>query len=319
MKKGLTILFLLLPIPVFLLSLIAGTYNIQFSNILDPSSPGAMILFKIRLPRTLAAMLVGATLSVSGAVLQSTFKNPLVDSYILGISSGAAFGAALATFLQVKAITPFAFIFSLLAVSITYSFAKISGRITPISLVLSGIVVTAFFQATTSLLELFMEQSQLAGIVYWLMGSFANASWNSLKFTTPVVVICMILIFKMRWQLNVLSLGEEAETLGIKPDTLRFIFIVIVSIMTASVVAHFGVIGWVGLIIPHIVRMAIGPDHRTLIPTSITFGAALVCLVDALSRTFSPVEIPIGTLTTVAGVPFFLFLLKRTGGRWYGS
>ena len=278
------------------------------------------ILLRIRLPRVLLAMAVGSALAVSGAVLQAVFRNPLVDSYILGISSGAAFGVSLAVgVFSVAEATPFAFVFSLLAVLLTCSLARVGGRVSPISLVLAGIIVNAFFSSFTSLLKFLMEHEKLASVVYWLMGSFANADWHSVEVALPLASAGCLLVYLMRWQLNVLSLGEEARALGVEPGRLRLAMIAVVSLVTSSSVSFCGVIGWVGLMIPHMVRMAFGPDHRLLIPVSTAVGASFMTLADTLARSLASYEIPVGVLTTLLGVPFFAYLLRKTGGGWYAE
>ncbi|ANF22640.1 FecCD family ABC transporter permease [Thermococcus piezophilus] len=346
MRKAFHLSFLLSPVLALIVSLCIGTYpippsavvsmvllkgaqlisevlkiltlgKISFPVIIPYPSVYQTILFEIRLPRVLMAMLVGSALAISGAVLQAIFRNPLVNSYILGISSGAAFGAALAIGFSLSlGVTPLAFAFALLAVFMTTSLAKIGGRITPVSLVLAGIIVNAFFSALTSLLKFLMEHDKLASIVYWLMGSFANSDWGSVRVAFPVILAGCFMIYSMRWQLNVLSFGEEAKIVGVETEKLKFAFIVIISLITAVSVAFCGIIGWVGLMIPHIVRMAFGPDHKTLIPLTITVGASFMVLADTLARSIATYEIPIGILTTLLGIPFFAYLLRKTGGGW---
>ncbi|WP_297069737.1 iron ABC transporter permease [Thermococcus sp.] len=347
MKRLFFLFILISPVFAFFVSLFIGTYHMSMLDIISMtflkvlqiisgalskitlgklyfnvhlSYPGVyqVILFEIRLPRVILAMVVGSALALSGAVLQAIFRNPLVNSYILGISSGAAFGAALAIGLSLSlGVTPAAFTFALVAVFLTTSLAKIGGRITPVSLILAGIIINAFFSALTSLLEFLMEHEKLASVVYWLMGSFTNADWHSVKVAFPVIFAGCLVIFLMRWQLNVLSFGEEAKFVGVETERLKFIFILIVSLITAASVAFCGIIGWVGLMIPHMVRMAFGPDHKTLIPLSITLGASFMVLADTLARSITTYEIPIGILTTLLGIPFFAYLLRKTGGGWY--
>ncbi|AHF79511.1 FecCD family ABC transporter permease [Thermococcus paralvinellae] len=346
MKRFLFLLLLASPVFAFFISLCIGAYHIPLSAIVDMvmlkilqlisgilakitfgridfviqipyPSVYQTILFKIRLPRVILAMIVGSALALSGAVLQAIFRNPLVNSYILGISAGAAFGAALAIGLSLSlGVTPLAFAFALLAVFLTTSLAKIGGRITPVSLVLAGVIVNAFFSALTSLLKFLMEHEKLASVVYWLMGSFADADWHSVKVAFPVIFLGCMLVYLMRWQLNVLSFGEEAKIVGVETEKLKFAFIIIISLITAVSVAFCGIIGWVGLMIPHIVRMAFGPDHKTLIPLTITVGASFMVLADTLARSIATYEIPIGILTTILGIPFFAYLLRKTGGGW---
>ncbi|WP_457752791.1 FecCD family ABC transporter permease [Thermococcus sp.] len=346
MKRFLFLFLLVSPIFAFFISLCIGAYHMPLSAIVDMvilktlqiisgilakitfggvdfviqipyPSVYQTILFKIRLPRVVLAMIVGSALALSGAVLQAIFRNPLVNSYILGISAGAAFGAALAIGLSLSlGITPLAFAFAILAVFLTTSLAKIGGRITPVSLVLAGVIVNAFFSALTSLLKFLMEHEKLASVVYWLMGSFADADWHSVKVAFPVIFLGCVLVYLMRWQLNVLSFGEEAKIVGVETEKLKFAFIIIISLITAVSVAFCGIIGWVGLMIPHIIRMAFGPDHKTLIPLTITVGASFMVLADTLARSIATYEIPIGILTTILGIPFFAYLLRKTGGGW---
>jgi len=311
------------PIPlsyIFKISWVEILKKLSFGRIhFNFNFPGIykVILFKIRFPRILMAMLVGVSLSLSGTVLQAIFRNPLVDSYILGISSGAAFGAALAVKLTSNfSITFAAFLFSLSAVFFTYFLAKTSGRVSSISLILAGIIVNAFYSALTSFLKFLMEHEKLATIVYYLMGSFANANWNNIKIISPIVFLGSFIIFLMRWQLNILSLGEQAKILGCDVEKIRAILIFVVSLMTSASVAFCGVIGWVGLIIPHIIRMGFGADHKILVPLSISVGASFMVLSDTLARSLTNFEIPIGILTTLVGIPFFAYLLKKTQGGW---
>ncbi len=336
-RKLVLLFFLVSPILSFFFTLCIGAYPLPLSAIvhiiaakileivtfgrftLDLNYPPVYetILFQIRLPRVITAMLVGSALAVSGAVLQATFRNPLVDSYIIGISAGAAFGAALAIGFLPASVEVLAFVFSMVAMFLTYTLARISGKVTVITLILAGIIINAFFSALTSLLKFLMEHEKLAGVVYWLMGSFATANWNVvLRVAVPVIAGCIV-VHLMRWHLNVLSMGEEAQILGIDVGKMRVVYISVVSLMTAAAVAHCGIIGWVGLIMPHIVRMAFGPDHKSLIPLSIALGSTFMVLADTLARSIATYEIPIGILTTLLGIPFFTYLLRKTrGGGW---
>lgn len=333
MRRLLYLSLLISPIPVSIACLCVGTYNIPMIAIVkliafkilhslgfNSSEPYPSvyqtIIFDIRLPRVLLAMTVGSALSVSGAVLQAMFKNPLVDSYILGISAGAAFGAALAIGFLEAGVVPLAFTFALFSVLLTVSLARVGGKISPVSLVLAGIIVNAFFSALVSLLKFLMEHEKLASVVYWLMGSFADADWHSVKVAFPVIFAGCILIYLMRWQLNLLSFGEEVKIVGVEAGKLKFVFILIITLITAAATAFCGIIGWVGLMIPHMVRMAFGPDHKTLIPLTITVGASFMVLADTLARSIATYEVPIGILTTILGIPFFAYLLRKTGGGW---
>ena len=322
----------------FLLSLCLGTYHIPpldvfkvvvskllelltFGRVhLDHDCPSAyeIVVLHIRLPRIITAMTVGLALAVSGAVLQAIFRNPLVDSYIVGISAGAAFGAALAFGFMPISVEMSAFAFSMLAMYLTYSLAKIRGSVTTISLILAGIIMNAFFSAMTSLLKFLMEHEKLAGVVYWLMGSFSNSDWNTVIHVVPPVVAGSVVLYLMRWHLNALSIGDEARILGIDVEKMRFVYISLVSFITAVSVAYCGIIGWVGLIMPHIVRMAFGPDHKTLIPLTMAIGSGFMVFADDIARTATTFEIPIGIVTTILGIPFFVYLLRKTGGgEWH--
>jgi len=337
-RKPILIFFIIFPVFSFFFSLCIGAYHIPLPDIVKMIVAKALevitfgkislelkypstyetILFQIRLPRVITAMLVGSALAVSGAVLQATFRNPLVDSYIVGISAGAAFGAALAIGFLPASVELLAFVFSMVAMFLTYTLAKIRGRVTTISLILAGIIMNAFFSASTSMLKFLMEHEKLAGVVYWLMGSFSNADWEVVSRITPPIALGCLAIYLMRWRLNVLSMGEEAQILGIDVGKMRFVYISLVSFMTAIAVAHCGIIGWVGLIMPHIVRMAFGPDHKMLIPLTIAIGAGFMVLADDVARAATTFEIPIGIVTTLLGIPFFVYLLRKTGGgEWY--
>ncbi|MCD6410131.1 MAG: iron ABC transporter permease [Candidatus Verstraetearchaeota archaeon] len=320
----------LLPVPAFFLSLFLGSYRIPPAEIffmlatkmVNPftQSPWpevyGVVLFDIRLPRVILAMLVGLALAVSGASLQAIFRNPLVDTCILGISSGAAFGAAITlAFLPEIAVQPMAFFFGLLAVMLAYSMAKVRGEVSTVSLILAGIIVTAFFSAMVSLVKfLVTDPHQLAGIVYWLMGSLSLASWKYVVQVSPLILCGSLFLFLMRWRLNILSMGEEAKLLGVDVNRERFLVIVATAVITAAAVSVAGIIGWVGLIIPHIIRMAVGADNKVLIPLSMSVGAAFLLLADDLARSLTSYEIPVGIITTLGGAPFFIYLLRKTGG-----
>ncbi|ABL87412.1 transport system permease protein [Pyrobaculum islandicum DSM 4184] len=321
------------PIPIYdvvmvvsakLASLLSTAVSVVTFGVVSPAvnlhypTTYEVVIVGIRMPRVVFSMAVGAALALSGLILQAMFKNPLVDSYILGISSGAAFGATLAIgFLAVASVTPIAFVFALLAVFMTYSLARIGGSVTPVSLVLAGIIVNALFTALTSLLKFLMEHNRLAAAVYWLMGSFSGVGWDAVVVAVPVISVLGALAYLLRWRLDVLSFGEEAKTLGVDVEKLKALFVFVATLLTAVSVAYSGIIGWVGLMVPHIMRMAFGPSHRGLVPLTIAGGAAFMGAADTLARTIATFEIPVGILTTVLGVPFFIYLLRKTGGRWH--
>lgn len=276
------------------------------------------IIWEIRLPRVLLAGLTGAALSGSGAVLQAIFKNPLVDSYILGISAGAAFGCAITiAFFSFLPIQPMAFVFGILAVALTYFTAKSQSEVSRLALVLAGVIVTAFFSAMVSIIKFLVDPHRLQSIVYWLMGSFSLADWKTIKVTAPGIIIGLIPLILMSWRLNILSMGEEeAKLLGIDVEKERILFIAFSTIAVASATSACGIIGWIGLMVPHLIRMTFGPDHKALLPLSITGGASLMIIADTISRTLTSFDIPVGIITAIAGAPFFIYLMRKSGTGW---
>jgi len=278
------------------------------------------VIFNIRLPRILLALCIGAGLSVSGAAFQGMFQNPLVSPDILGVTAGAGFGAALGILLagDTAAIQASAFFFGILAVAISYLISRAYQTTPTMMLVLSGIIVGAIFSALLSLIKYVADPHQkLPAIVFWLMGSLAPASKGDLLTAAPPMVVGVMGLLLVRWRINILSMGDqEARSLGIKTDRLKAFVILCCTLVTASAVSVSGIIGWVGLVIPHIGRMLVGPDHKVLLPASVALGAAYLILIDDLSRTLISAEIPLGILTAIVGAPFFAYLLRRTqGGR----
>ncbi len=335
MKRRIIIILLLIsPLPVFAVSLFLGAYELPPSAVLqmlyaklspfsEPSSfPEAyqVVLFDVRLPRILLALLVGCALSASGTSLQAVCKNPLVSPYILGLSSGAAFGAALAMVVLPTGISVqiCAFLFGLLAVAIAYAIARTKGETPVVSLVLAGVITGAMFSALLSILQFLTDPHRLSNIVYWLMGSFGLSNWYKVKLVSVPILGGVALMILMRWRLNVLSMGdEEAKSAGLNVEWNKVAIIVAAALASACAVSVCGIVGWVGLMIPHIVRMLIGPDHRILLPLSVTFGAAFMVVVDDIARCLTAYDLPVGIISTLIGIPFFAYLLKRTkGGGW---
>lgn len=286
----------------------------------DHSYPDAYdtVIFHVRLPRILLGMMVGASLSVSGAVFQGIFRNPLVSPYILGLSSGAAFGAALSlAFVPGLSIQYSAFLFSLVAVGLTYFMATTNKSTPVVSLVLAGVIVSAVFDSLLTIIQIAVNEKALQSIVFWIMGSLGTASWPKIYSALPFFILGCTVMFILRWRLNVLALGdEEARSVGLNPELYKVIFIIFASLAASSAVAVAGIIGLVGLIVPHMLRMIFGPDHRALIPLSITFGASFLVLVDNFARAGMGFEVPVGVITTLVGAPFFAYLLRavRSGG-----
>ena len=325
---------LLSPIVAVLASVVIGRYPVDpleaYEALLSriaphlvhsPSEVTRVIVVDYRLPRILTAAIVGSALSVSGASLQSMFRNPLVSPYILGVSAGAGFGAAVAiAFLPPAVPTELAaFAFAVLAFFLTIGIARTSsGEVPVISLVLSGIIVTALFSAALSLVKFVTpDPHKLASIVFWLMGSFAASDWGRLARATPLIFASTALLVAMRWRFNALSLSdEEAKALGVNPARERLVALCACALATSASVAVAGIIGWVGLMIPHIIRLALGPDNRVVIPYSAVLGATYMILADNVARCLTTEEIPIGILTTLLGIPLFVYLLKRATGVW---
>ncbi len=278
------------------------------------------VVLRIRMPRAIMAGAVGAGLSISGAAFQGMFHNPLVSPFVLGVSSGAGFGAALAIVMEgsMLMIQLLAFLFGIIAVTITYCTSRIYKTTPILMLVLSGIVVSALFQSLLSLLKYTADtEDKLPAIVFWLMGSMGSVSLeNLLPAVASIAAGCLGLLL-IRWRFNVLSMGDqEARSMGMNTELLKGIIIVCTTIISSVVVAFCGIIGWVGLVIPHLCRMLVGPDHRVLMPTTLCVGAAYLIFVDNIARIISPAEVPLGILTALVGAPFFMIMLRKTRGGW---
>jgi iron complex transport system permease protein len=332
-KKDVLILWaaILLPLAVFLVSLNIGSYPISprtlfkvlvsvFSPSSQPGLPAAVkdIIFQIRLPRLLLAVAVGASLAVSGASLQALFKNPLVNEYILGISSGSAFGAAVSLVFLGKGVPPqiVAFVFGIASVLAVLVIARSAGSHI-VALLLTGVIVSAFFSALLALVEFFASPYALQALFYWLMGNMSLATWRDLAYSIPLMAVGVALLVLLRWRMNVLSMSdEEAKALGLSVRREKVLVIFGCTLATASATAVTGIIGWIGLVVPHLVRMAAGVDNRRVIPLSISLGASFLLAADALTRSLASFEIPLGIFTSLVGIPFFLFLLNRSRRVW---
>ncbi len=276
----------------------------------------AQIVTAVRLPRIISAALVGAGLGICGAALQGVYRNPLVDPSIVGAAPGAAFGGALSILLVGGGgwiLVGFAFTGGLLALALVHLIAGSSGRLTVLALVLAGVVVGAFFGAMVSLTQyLANPETTLPAIVYWLMGSFATANWDRLGFISPFIAAGALVLLLLRHRIDVLSLGdEEARSLGVDVTLNRCVILVVVAVVTGAVVATCGIVGWVGLLAPHLARMLVGPAHRYLLPAAALTGAIILIVVDTLARTLTAAEVPLSVLTAVIGTPVFAVLLNR--------
>jgi iron complex transport system permease protein len=332
MRRGAWLAMILVPLAVLYTSLFIGRFNIPPAEVarilasrwlsvtVDWPASVASIVLQIRLPRAILALFVGAGLSMSGAAFQGMFRNPLVSTDILGVTAASAFGAALALLLSrgVVEVELLAFLFGLLGVALTYLLARTYRRTPMLMLVLSGIIVAAFFSALLSGAKYVADpDSKLPAITYWLLGSLNGSSVQSLGMGLPPIILGGAGLMLVRWRLNVLSMGdEEAASLGVRTDRLKGIIIVCTTLITAAAVSVCGIVGWVGLVIPHLARMWVGPDHRNLLPAAGSIGATYLLIIDDMARSVSSSEIPLGILTAILGAPYFAYLLRKTQGAW---
>lgn len=281
----------------------------------------ATVLFSVRLPRIAAALVLGASLAAAGAVYQQIFRNPLVSPDILGVSSGAGLGAVLGIFLSlpVFGIQALAFLGGLGAVALVMLIAAaVRRQDSVLVLVLSGIVIGALAGSLTSLLKVLADPyDQLPAITFWLLGSLSSVNIDDVGAALPVALVALLPLIALQWKVDILTMGdEEARALGVHAGKVRGILIIGATLMTAAVVSFAGVVGWVGLIIPHLARMLVGPGFVRLFPASLLIGAAFMLAVDTLARTISTTEVPLGILTSVIGAPVFVFLLARGRRVW---
>lgn len=313
----------------FTLSLSIGQYKISFehtikilfSKIFPIREPWDFIrtetgvIFTMRLPRTLAATLIGAALAVSGAAYQSLFKNPMVSPDILGVSSGACIGAAVAILMSANsfAIQLGAFCGGIIAVFLTVMIPRLIRNDSTLMLVLAGIIVGSMMSSVMSVIKFIADpETKLAEITYWTMGSFAGVTMKSLNYVLPGIIIPMIALLCMRYRLNILSLSDfEAKSLGINIRRTRGAVIIAATLLTACSVALAGTVGWVGLIIPHLARMIVGADNKKMLPVAMLMGATFMVIIDILCRTLTPLELKLGILTGIIGAPFYLFVLIK--------
>lgn len=318
---------------VIVLALSAGKYDVSLSETglvvwsrLTGSQSGLdatveTVIWNVRLPRVLAGLLVGASLAAAGAVYQGLFRNPLVSPDILGVSAGASLGAVGGIFfsLPVLAIQGMAFVGGLAAVAMVYlvGFA-VRGRDPVLVLVLAGVAIGALLGACISLLKVLADPyNQLPAITFWLLGSPASITRGDAISILPAVLVGLVPMVLLRWRMNLMTLDEEeARALGIETGRLRLLLIAAATLMTAAAVSVSGIIGWVGLVMPHIARALVGPDFGRLLPASLMLGGGYLIGVDALARTVAQIEVPLGILTAVIGAPFFLWLLASGRRGW---
>lgn len=279
------------------------------------------VIWNVRLPRVIAGLLIGAALAAAGATYQGLFRNPLVSPDILGVSAGASLGAVLAIFLKmpVPVIQLMSFCGGLLAVAAVYGVgAAVRGRDPVLTLVLAGVAIGAIVGAGISLVKILADPyDQLPAITYWLLGSLTAVTRADVGSILPAIVIGLLPLVALRWRMNVMTLGdEEAQTLGVDTRLTRLALIFGATLITAASVSIAGIVGWVGLVIPHVARLLVGPDFRRLLPSALLLGGGYMLIVDTLARSVALTEIPLGILTAVVGAPFFLWLLAYGKRGW---
>ena len=316
---------------LFLLSLLAlamGDYSLSVNDVITTLLGGGnryqqLVIWNIRLPRILAAVIAGASLSMAGAVMQCVLRNPLASPFTMGVSHGAMFGACLAIVVfSLEAGGPYlitfsAFLGALVCTIAVLTLAKIK-NLTPEAMILAGVALSSLFTAGTMLIQYFSDELELAAMVYWTFGDLGRVSWNEIYIMVVVFIITSIYFLWKRWDYNALEAGDEvAKSLGVNIERLRMLSMLFSSLLTGVNVAFLGIIGFIGLISPHIIRLLVGGDYRFLIPLSSLFGSVLLLSADILARTLiAPVVLPVGILTSFLGVPMFLYLLlKMYSGR----
>lgn len=284
----------------------------------DVPAQTSTVVWSIRMPRILMALLVGAGLSASGCAFQGLFANPLATPDTLGVASGASFGAALALLMgmSLMGVQALALIMGIVAVALTYISGRGRGERSVNTVVLAGIMIGSLFTALVSLVKFVADtESQLPAITYWLMGSLNSASYDTLLLGAPPVLLGVVLLLMLRWRLNLLPLPEdEARASGVNIALLRGVTVICATMMTASCVSMCGQVGWVGLLVPHICRMKFGNNNLSLMPASVCIGAGFMVLVDTFARSATAAEIPISILTAIIGAPFFIMLMRKSGG-----
>lgn len=328
LSVGWKIVLIVLPIVTALIALGIGRYLISPADVIEAiaghfdgnyeiSEMAYKTVWNLRIPRILLALLVGAGLSTAGCAFQSLFANPLATPDTLGVASGASFGAALGILLGFDMLGMQLTSFAMGALAVTLTWLGGSGKGRGLSsVVLSGIMMGSLFNALVSLVKYVADaETQLPAITYWLMGGLNSAGYQSLKFGAPPIIIGIAVLYIIRWRMNLLPLSEdEAKSSGINIYTLRIVTIICATMITASCVSMCGQVGWVGLLIPHMCRMKFGSNHLSLLPASISFGAVFMVIVDTLARSMTASEIPVSILTAIIGAPFFIILMRRSGG-----
>lgn len=332
MKKWKIALFWALPIVIAIVSLGIGRFGVDLGQIIkiliSPIFPieqtwsqmEETVVMQIRLPRIILAFLIGGGLAIAGAAFQGMFGNPLVSPDILGVSAGAGFGASLGILIAGHgfAAQVMALFFGLGAIIFTYVISGIKKSAPIFMLVLAGVVTSALFNALISLTKFVADpEEKLPAITYWLMGSLGTATYKDVYIAGPIILVGILILYALRWRINLLTLPEdEAKSLGISVTRLKWTVIFGATLITAASVAVAGIVGWVGLIIPHIARMIVGNNNQLVLPVSVSIGGAYLLIIDNLARSITATEIPLSILTAIIGAPFFAILLRKTGGGW---
>lgn len=316
------ILIILFPLLIVFFSIFTGISDLSFFSVLksfvnQDNSLAQKIILEIRLPRILLAFLAGGVLSVSGSSMQAVFRNPMVDPYIMGISSGAAFGAALALVFPFLNVQISAFVFGICAVAFSYMIARKKNTVSIVSLILSGIIVNGIFTSLLTVLQVWSDPFKLQSIVHWIMGSFQNAGMTDLKTIFIPCVSGLFIMFILRWKLDIISLGdEEARSVGINVIKIKGLIIAAAALASSAVVSVSGVIGLYGLIIPHFVRMIFGVTNRNTMAVNFAVGGSFLVIMDNISRSVGGYEIPIGVITMLISSPVFIIIMKKQNIGW---
>ncbi len=327
---GLTLLIVLFISAIY--ALCVGDYGLTINQVVNAlmghgGNSAELVIWNIRLPRVFAAIIAGASMAVAGAVMQCILRNPLASPFTMGISHGAMFGASLAIILfgiggaessghifinNPYSITLFAFMGALVGIFVILLLAKLRG-LSPEAMILAGVAMSSLFTAGTMLIQYFADDLQLAAMVYWTFGDLGRPLWTEIYIMVAIMILSLLYFIYKRWDYNALEAGEEtAKSLGVNTERTRLVGMIVASLLTAVNVAFLGIIGFLGLICPHIVRIFIGGDYRFLIPISALFGAVLLLVADTFARTIiSPIVLPVGILTSFMGAPMFLYLIIR--------
>ena len=322
-KKKLKYLIYFLPIPIIIFSLFIGvSSNVSFHDFISIFSNqnhniSQSIILNIRLPRILLVFFTGGILAVSGSVLQAIFRNPLVDPYVLGLSSGAAFGASLGLAFTTIPVQISAFVFAIIAVALTYFMARKNNEISIVSLILAGVITNGIFTALLTIVQILSDPFKLQSIVHWTMGDFQTANWEKFSIAIVPIMIGFFVLFLFRWKLNVIALGdEEAVSSGLNLNKLKISILLATTLASSAAIAVSGIIGLYGLIVPHIIRIIFGVNNKTTLTLNLMFGGSFLVLIDDISRSLGGFEIPIGVFTMLIGAPFFIWLLKKSNVGW---